>query len=55
MPVFVAKRREVKLGYLSGVDAEVVEGLKDGDRVVTVGKAALRDGGKVQIVEADAP
>jgi len=55
VPVFVAKRREVKLGYLSGVDAEVVEGLKDGDRVVTVGKSALRDGGKVQIVEADAP
>ncbi len=55
VPVFLAKRREVKLGYLSGVDAEVVEGLKDGDRVVTVGKSALRDGGRVQIVEADAP
>ncbi len=55
VPVFVAKRREVKLGYLSGVDAEVVGGLKDGDRVVTVGKSALRDGGKVQIVEAGTP
>lgn len=54
-PVFVAKRRELKLGYLSGVDAEVVEGLKEGDRVVTVGKSALRDGGKVQIVEAETP
>jgi membrane fusion protein (multidrug efflux system) len=50
--VFLAKRREVKLGYMSGVDAEVTDGLKDGDRVVTVGKSALRDGGKVQIVEA---
>ena len=55
VPVFLAKRREVKLGYTSGADAEVVEGLKEGDRVVTVGKAALRDGGRVQIVEADAP
>lgn len=54
VPTFVAKRREVKLGYTSGVDAEIVSGLKDGDRVVTVGKAALRDGGKVQIVEANA-
>jgi multidrug efflux pump subunit AcrA (membrane-fusion protein) len=40
---------------MSGTDAEVVEGLKEGDRVVTVGKSALRDGGRVQIVEADAP
>ena len=55
VPVFLAKRREVKLGYMSGTDAEVVEGLKEGDRVVTVGKSALRDGGRVQIVEADAP
>ena len=55
VPVFLAKRREVKLGYASGADAEIVEGLKEGDRVVTVGKAALRDGGRVQIVEADTP
>ena len=55
VPVFLAKRREVKLGYMSGTNAEVVEGLKEGDRVVTVGKAALRDGGRVQIVEANTP
>lgn len=55
VPIFLVKRREVKLGYASGADAEIVEGLKQGDRVVTVGKAALRDGGRVQIVEADAP
>jgi membrane fusion protein (multidrug efflux system) len=55
VPVFLAKRREVKLGYMSGTDAEVLEGLKEGDRVVTVGKSALRDGGRVQIVEADTP
>lgn len=55
VPVFLAKRREIRLGYTSAAGAEVVEGLKEGDRVVTVGKAALRDGGRVQIVEADAP
>jgi membrane fusion protein (multidrug efflux system) len=55
VPVFLAKRREIKLGYTSAAGAEVVEGLKEGERVVTVGKAALRDGGRVQIVEADAP
>ncbi|HWT14977.1 MAG TPA: efflux RND transporter periplasmic adaptor subunit [Patescibacteria group bacterium] len=54
-PVFLAKRREVKVGYTSGVDAEITEGLKDGDRVVTIGKAALRDGGRVQIIEANSP
>ncbi|HRG16103.1 MAG TPA: efflux RND transporter periplasmic adaptor subunit, partial [Pseudomonadota bacterium] len=55
VPTFVAKRREVKIGYTSGADAEIVDGLKEGDRVVTVGKAALRDGGRVQIVGADTP
>ncbi|AVP97646.1 efflux transporter periplasmic adaptor subunit [Ahniella affigens] len=50
-PVFVASRRTVRLGYTSGSDAEVLEGLKVGDRVVTIGKAALRDGARVEIVE----
>lgn len=50
-PVFIASRRVLKLGYTSGSDAEVLEGLKVGDRVVTIGKAALRDGARVEIVE----
>lgn len=50
-PVFIASRRTVRLGYTSGSDAEVLEGLKAGDRVVTIGKAALRDGARVEIVE----
>jgi len=50
-PVFVAKRRTLKLGYVTGSEAEVVEGLKAGDQVVTIGKAALRDGARVEIVE----
>jgi membrane fusion protein, multidrug efflux system len=54
-PVWYAKRVVVKLGYLSGSDAEIVEGLKDGDQVVTVGKNALREGARLQIVGAPTP
>lgn len=54
-PAWYARRVEVKLGYLSGGDAEILEGLKDGDRVVTVGKNALRDGVRLQVVGGDQP
>jgi len=50
-----ARRVTVKLGFLSGDDAEVTEGLKEGDRVVTVGKNALREGARLQIVGVPAP
>ncbi|KGQ18989.1 Efflux transporter, RND family, MFP subunit [Lysobacter dokdonensis DS-58] len=45
-----AVRVPVKLGYLDGQWAEVREGLKPGDQVVTAGKVALREGSAVQIV-----
>ncbi len=54
-PVWYARRVVVKLGYTTGSDAEVVEGLKDGDQVVTVGKNALREGARLQIVGAPTP
>lgn len=54
-PVWYAKRVVVKLGYLSGADAEVVEGLKEGDQVVTLGKNALREGARLQVVGAQTP
>ncbi|MBK8283856.1 MAG: efflux RND transporter periplasmic adaptor subunit [Ahniella sp.] len=50
-PVFMTHRRVLELGYLSGSEAEVLKGLNAGDRVVTIGKAALRDGARVEIVE----
>ena len=50
-PAWVARRRVIKIGYFSGENVEVREGLKDGERVVTVGRAALRDGTKVQVLE----
>jgi membrane fusion protein, multidrug efflux system len=50
-----ARRVAVKLGYLSGPDAEILEGLKEGDQVVTIGKNALREGALLQIVGANTP
>ena len=48
----VVHRVPVKIGYSSGNLVEIRDGLKDGDRVVTVGRAALREGTKVQVLEA---
>ncbi|KAB8192494.1 efflux RND transporter periplasmic adaptor subunit [Lysobacter maris] len=47
-----AARVPVKLGYIDGEWVEVVEGVKPGDRVVTAGKSALREGTDVQVVGA---
>lgn len=49
----VAKRK-VKLGYADGGKVEVIEGLTEGERVVTLGQAALRDGAEVTVIN-DAP
>lgn len=45
-----AQRVAIKLGYFDGPWAEVRDGLKPGDRVVTAGKVALRDGALVQVL-----
>jgi membrane fusion protein (multidrug efflux system) len=44
-----ATRVGVKLGFLDGERAELTEGIADGTQVVTVGNAALRDGGRVRL------
>ena len=48
-----AVRVNVKLGYSNGEIAEVVSGLKAGDRVITAGKVAVRDGAAVTIIAID--
>jgi len=48
----LARRTPVTLGYTTGEYAEVRTGLKDGDRVVTAGKVAIRDGTEVQVIDA---
>ncbi|MEO8000262.1 MAG: efflux RND transporter periplasmic adaptor subunit [Arenimonas sp.] len=45
-----AARVPVKLGYANGEYAEILSGLKDGDRVITAGKVAVRDGTEIQIL-----
>ncbi|WP_454831087.1 efflux RND transporter periplasmic adaptor subunit [Pseudoxanthomonas wuyuanensis] len=58
--VFVVRDKKVtrvpvKLGYADGEWIEVREGLKSGDRVVTAGKVALRDGSAVQVIGDPVP
>lgn len=43
-------RRTVQTGYENGSNIEVIEGLADGDSVVTIGQSSLQDSAQVQIV-----
>lgn len=49
-PLFVAKRRIVKTGYAENDRVEVRDGLADGDRVITIGRNAVRDGTEVTVL-----
>ncbi|AKC88084.1 efflux RND transporter periplasmic adaptor subunit [Pseudoxanthomonas suwonensis] len=49
-----AVRVPVALGYIEGEWAEIRDGLKQGDEVVTAGKVALRDGSAVQVIGQEA-
>lgn len=51
----VAKQRMVRLGARTGSMLEVLEGLAEGDRLVVRGQHGLKDGQKVQVVDALKP
>ena len=51
LPGFVAKRRVVKIGYAEGDRIEIRDGLADGERVITIGRNAVREGTEVQVLE----
>ncbi|MCB1573099.1 MAG: efflux RND transporter periplasmic adaptor subunit [Xanthomonadales bacterium] len=51
LPAFVAKRRLIKVGYGDSGFVEILDGLEEGDRVVTLGRSAVRDGTAVQVLE----
>lgn len=53
-PVLVAKRRTVRIGYVDGDRVEIRGGLKPGDRVITLGRDAVRDGSEVQVLAPSA-
>jgi membrane fusion protein (multidrug efflux system) len=44
------EKRSIVLGYVNGEFAEVRSGLEEGERVVTAGKVAVRDGTKVEVI-----
>lgn len=46
-------RAAVKTGYGNGEFIEVVSGLKAGDKVITAGKVAVRDGALVSVIAID--
>ena len=50
-PGFVARRRLVKTGYAEGDRIEIRDGLADGERVITIGRNAVRDGTEVQVLD----
>ncbi len=50
-PPLVAKRKLVKLGYVSGDKVEIASGIAEGAQVITVGRSAVRDGTRVQVIE----
>ncbi|MGH8213760.1 MAG: efflux RND transporter periplasmic adaptor subunit [Rhodanobacteraceae bacterium] len=53
-PELVAKRRVVKVGYVEGDRVEIRGGLKVGERVITLGRDAVRDGSEVQVLAPSA-
>ena len=48
-----AIRRQVVTGYSNAGMIEVVEGLSDGDRVITVGQIGVKDEALVTIINED--
>lgn len=51
----VAHRREVTVGYNSGADVEVLEGLSGDEEIVVIGQNTLKDGGKVRVIASEPP
>lgn len=50
-----AERRSVVLGYEERGTIEVVDGLSEGEQVVTAGKGSLSDGARVEVVGVNLP
>jgi len=51
----VAKQVKVKLGPHIGLNVVVIDGIKQGDKVITEGFQRLRDGGKITLGIPPAP
>jgi len=46
----IAMRKVIETGYVNGTHVEVLQGVKEGDTVVTIGQTSLKDSSKVEII-----
>lgn len=51
-PEWVAQRKLITVGFSDGEYVEILDGLAIGDKVITIGRSAVRDGTSVQVLEA---
>ncbi|HMB41299.1 MAG TPA: efflux RND transporter periplasmic adaptor subunit [Balneolaceae bacterium] len=47
----LAFKKNIQTGYTNGTNIEVIDGLEDGEIVVTIGQASLQDSSKVSVIE----
>lgn len=48
----LAFKKKIQTGYTNGLNVEVIDGLDDGEMVVTIGQGSLQDSSKVSIIES---
>jgi multidrug efflux pump subunit AcrA (membrane-fusion protein) len=48
-----AKKKTVKVGAISGAQAEILTGLTNGDKLITQGASEVEDGDKIKISTAN--
>lgn len=48
----LAFKKMIRTGYTNGSNVEVVDGLEDGETVVTIGQGSLQDSSKVSVIES---
>lgn len=46
----LAFKKQIQTGYTNGLNVEVIDGLEDGEIVVTIGQGSLQDSSKVNII-----
>lgn len=48
----LAFKKEIQTGYTNGSNVEIINGLEDGEMVVTIGQGSLQDSSKVSVIES---
>jgi RND family efflux transporter MFP subunit len=46
----LAFKKQIRTGYVNGMNIEVIDGLEDGEMVVTIGQGSLQDSSKVNVI-----